>query len=386
MVLEATVALLASLDKTVATDGAVKEPLGLVPQTVVHAMLKGQGQIFKAARRPKCGLHGGRGRSHDALVVGALALLLVVVHPKVVTHLVSHSSGHKANHITVPHVDPARELIGANGAFEGLADDPALKLNAGQELGIVIGMILDQPLFPVVQEVLQGRVPVGGQGDLVVLCPHDNAHQGYVDVERGVQGVHDVGHVLADPVDQFQILFVLNVLLVIHDQDKFNISRPLIGIPRSFQGHRRDKPFDLTSLIEVIGRGLLFLVRDVSLGPNHLLRRVFVTTSEILLLLVRMLIQMMRSLIISRQVPKFLSIMDDPLDSTITSGYSCPSCTFLLLEISLIMTKLHLMNWRVFNHNLSLEVIKGNSSFFRKQLALLLLFTAQVLLLLTDKP
>ena len=106
MLLQPTVTLFSRLDKAVAADGALKQGPGLVSQTVVHAVLKGQGKVLQAAGRPKAGFHCARGWSHDAPVVGTLAALAVVLHPKVVAELVSHGGCHQADHLRVPHAHP----------------------------------------------------------------------------------------------------------------------------------------------------------------------------------------------------------------------------------------------------------------------------------------
>ena len=91
-------------------------------------------------------------------------------------------------------------------------------------MGVVVGVLLDQPLPAVVQEVGECGVPVGAEGDLVVLAPHDHPHQGDVDVERRVQGVGDVGHVFALAVDLVQVLAVVLVLPVVDDDDELHVA------------------------------------------------------------------------------------------------------------------------------------------------------------------
>ena len=72
-------------------------------------------------------------------------------------------------------------------------------LHTCEQLSIVVGVILHETLPSVVEEIGEGGVAVGGEGDLVVLCPHDDPNQGDVDVQGGVEGVHHVGDVLANP-------------------------------------------------------------------------------------------------------------------------------------------------------------------------------------------
>jgi hypothetical protein len=66
-----------------------------------------------------------------------------VLHAKVVAHLVGDSGGQETNDIAVPHVDATRELVGADGPFQRLADNAAVESDAGEQLGIVVGIKFD---------------------------------------------------------------------------------------------------------------------------------------------------------------------------------------------------------------------------------------------------
>ena len=76
--------------------------------------------------------------------IWAVTVLAVVFHAKVVTHFVSHGGGQQAHCVRVPHIDSSRELVGADGAFQGFADYPTLKLHPCQQLSVVIGMEFQQ--------------------------------------------------------------------------------------------------------------------------------------------------------------------------------------------------------------------------------------------------
>ena len=117
MVLEAAVALFSLFREPVPACRPVKQGLRLVAQAVVHPVLKGEGQVLQAAGAPEVGLHGGGGGGHDAALVRTLAGLRVVVHSKVVAHLVRHGGGHQPDHLAVPHAHAARELKGTDGTF-----------------------------------------------------------------------------------------------------------------------------------------------------------------------------------------------------------------------------------------------------------------------------
>ena len=76
--------------------------------------------------------------------IWAVTVLAVVFHAKVVSHFVSHSCGQKSHCVRVPHIDSSRELVGTDGAFQGFADNPTLKLHPCQQLSVVIGMEFQQ--------------------------------------------------------------------------------------------------------------------------------------------------------------------------------------------------------------------------------------------------
>ena len=52
-----------------------------------------------------------------------------MLHAKVVAHFVGHGRGHEAHHRAVVHRNPTGKLIGAHGAFDGLAHDSTLELD-----------------------------------------------------------------------------------------------------------------------------------------------------------------------------------------------------------------------------------------------------------------
>ena len=117
VVLQPAVTLLARLNEAVAAHRAVEERARLVTQAVVHPVLEGQGEVLEAAGGPEVRLHGGGGGRHDAPLLWALAVVRVVLHAKVVPHLVGHGGGHETDDLAVPHAHPARELVGADGTF-----------------------------------------------------------------------------------------------------------------------------------------------------------------------------------------------------------------------------------------------------------------------------
>ena len=126
-------------------------------------------------------------------------------------------------------------------------------------------MKFDESLASVVQEVGQRRVAVRRQSDLVVLGPNDDADERDVDVERRVESVHHVGDVLTNPVNPVDVGPVFDELLVVDDEDQFDVSRPDVGVPgaldrrlrhdRNF-GRRRHVPFVPEHSVAGIRRGL----------------------------------------------------------------------------------------------------------------------------------
>jgi len=103
MLLQSAVTFLARLHEPVTTHGGVEQGPWFVSQAIIHPMFEGQGQVLKAARRPKRRLHGGGCRSHNTSLVGTLTILRVMFHTKIMTQFMSHCCGDKANHFTVPH-------------------------------------------------------------------------------------------------------------------------------------------------------------------------------------------------------------------------------------------------------------------------------------------
>jgi hypothetical protein len=225
----------------------------------------------QTAAAPERRFKRGRSRCHDAPVVRTLTVLRVVLHPKVVPHLVRDSGGHEADYVAVPHVDAPRELVSAHGALQGLAHDAPVKLDAGQQLGVVVGVVLDQALPPVVQEVCERVVAFGGERDLVVIRPHDDANEGDVDVEGRVERVHNVGDVLADAVDALEVAVVIAIFLVVHNQEELHITRAAVRVPWPIDPFLADAALRvcLGCGVGVLSRrGEALLVGDASLEPH----------------------------------------------------------------------------------------------------------------------
>ena len=196
-------------------------------------MLEGQSEVLEAAGGPEVRLYGGGGGRHNAPLLRALTVVRVVLHTKVVSHLVSHGGGHEADDLAVPHAYPARELVGADGTFQGFTYHSLVELNTREELGIVVGMLLDQTFSAVVQEVGQRYITVRAQCDLVIIAPDHHADQRDVDVERGVERVGNICHVLALAVHLFEVAAILVELAVVDHDDELDVAGPLVCVPRT---------------------------------------------------------------------------------------------------------------------------------------------------------
>jgi len=59
--------------------------------------------------------------------------------------------------------------------------------NLREKLSIVVGVFFGQFSSPVVQEIGQSGVSVGGDADFIVVRPHDDSDQGDEYVQRRIQ-------------------------------------------------------------------------------------------------------------------------------------------------------------------------------------------------------
>ena len=118
--------------------------------------------------------------------------------------------------------------------FQRLSHNPLIKLYPRQQLGIVIRMLLDQPLPPVVQEICERCIRISTECYLIIFTPDYHTHQSYVDVERGVQGIGYVGYIFTLSIHFVQVLVVLLKLAVVHNNYELHVARAFVGVPRAF--------------------------------------------------------------------------------------------------------------------------------------------------------
>ena len=114
MLPQPAVTLLPRLNKPVAAHWTPKQRARFVAQTIIHAVLKRHGQVLQTAGGPEVPFHGGGGGTHDALLLRTLAVGPVVVHPKVMAHLVGHGDRHDADDLAVPDANSARKFVCAH--------------------------------------------------------------------------------------------------------------------------------------------------------------------------------------------------------------------------------------------------------------------------------
>lgn len=106
-----------------------------------------------------------------------MTIRCIVLHAKVVPHLVGHCCGHHCRVRTVLHAHSAGVLVRADGTLQGLAHHTAGEVLLGQQLGIIVRMIQHQLGATVVQKISQCQVAVAGELDFVALVPNHHTHQ-----------------------------------------------------------------------------------------------------------------------------------------------------------------------------------------------------------------
>lgn len=157
------------------------------PQAIIESMMERTVQLIDAARAPMQRHFRRGGRRHDATLHGACALVLVVLHAKVVAHLVRNRCGHHAHHRTVVLRNANGRLVRAHFALVRFADDVVFEFLARQQMRIVVGMLSHQLGAPVVGEGAQRRFALERDLDFVLFVPHNDAGERNKYVERHVQ-------------------------------------------------------------------------------------------------------------------------------------------------------------------------------------------------------
>jgi len=116
-----------------------------------------------------------------------MALGCIVLHAKVVPHLVGHGGGHHCRVGTVLHAHSSGVLIRTDRTLQGFAHNAAIEDLLGQQLGIVVGVFQHQFVLPIVQKVTQRHVAVLGELDLVGLVPDHHAHQSHIYIQGHIE-------------------------------------------------------------------------------------------------------------------------------------------------------------------------------------------------------
>lgn len=251
---QAAVALLAGLHKAVAALWRVEEARRLVPQAVVHAARESNGQLIDAAAAPVHRYHSRAGGSHHTLLVRTVAIVGVMFHAEIVTHLMGHCRGHHGQHLTVLHADATGVLIRANGPLKRLAHNAASEGLLGQQLSIVVGMVHNQLCAAIVEEIAQRDISIAGELNLVRFIPNDDAHKRHKDVQWHIEleldgngtilvdqlkqvhlfcatyGIYNVGQILTVLMHSLVILPKMLVHFVVHHNDQLHIAGIFVGI------------------------------------------------------------------------------------------------------------------------------------------------------------
>lgn len=89
---------------------------------------------------------------------------------------------------------------------------------------IVVGMVFDQVFSSIQKKLREGLITIGGNGDLVLLIPHDHADQRDINVERFIQRVDNVDNVFTPLNGSFLVPTEMAVRGEIDDHDEFNVS------------------------------------------------------------------------------------------------------------------------------------------------------------------
>lgn len=163
MLRQTAVTLFASFDKPVAADWRFEQLFWFVFEAVIHAMMESKIELVNAARAPMGWCNGWTWRWHNATIVGAIAVISVVLHSKVVTHFVSNCCSYNGNNFTVIHWDSTRELISTDRPLQGLSNHTAFKNFAGKKLCVVIRMIFHQIFFTIVEKTSERFVAIAWQ-------------------------------------------------------------------------------------------------------------------------------------------------------------------------------------------------------------------------------
>lgn len=100
-----------------------------------------------------------------------------MLHAEVVTHLVSYRRRDDGNNLVVVHRDTAGELIGANWPLQSLPDHATIEDFSGQQLCIVVRVILYQIFLAIVEEAAQRLVAVGREIGEILFRPDDDTQQ-----------------------------------------------------------------------------------------------------------------------------------------------------------------------------------------------------------------
>ena len=108
------VTLLPRFNEPVAAHWTPKQRARLVAQTIIHPVLERHRQVLQTTGGPEVPFHRGGGGAHDALLLRALAVGPVVVHTKVMAHLVGHGDRHDTDDLAVPDANTARKFVSAH--------------------------------------------------------------------------------------------------------------------------------------------------------------------------------------------------------------------------------------------------------------------------------
>ena len=195
------------------------------------------------------------------------------------------------------------------------------------------------------EEVGEGGVTIGVQDDLIILCPDHHPNQGNVDVQRGVKGVHYVGHIFADPVHLLQVLIMVLVLLVVHHQEELHISGLLVCVPGSLDlGHlgrlgATILPEGRSATASTATQVLLALAILVTVGDTPL-----GSLEYVLMEVVGLLVEEMGGIVGGRllDVVVFGAVKNDAIDA-VAGGDGGPGVRMSTPDVAIVVAQFHML-------------------------------------------
>lgn len=219
--LQSTVALFALIDKPIPTTRRVHRFRSIL-QTVMQTPVERQRQLIYTTATPVLQRPSRHGRRHDALLVLALALpVLVVLHVEAVAHLVGQRPRLDSDVVRVDDDHGSGIVAGAHSTELRLTDHVIGEVDPGQQLGVVVRVASQQLLPAVLEEIVQRIVGPFRHLDVIVLVPDHHSGQGDEDVQLVEDHIDMIHNISAVTVHGPDVRLKVPVERVVHDQDQF---------------------------------------------------------------------------------------------------------------------------------------------------------------------